>query len=104
MANDPQWLKAYLDRIEDGVERSRQKQEESAVQIARIEERTQVSETRSQEMQDSQGRLVEVVNGITVKMAVAQAKAGGIAGMITGGLAALIIKLLEMWLGTQITN
>lgn len=96
MANDVQtWLKDHLDRIQNGVDKVRERQEEAAVHTARIEERLEASNRRFADLHQGQGALVKKVNGLTV----AHAKTGGLAGLLSGGIAGLIVKVLELLFG-----
>lgn len=94
-----QLLLNQLKRLEDNLDAMRTKQEETAIQAAKIEGKVDSEGTRMADLDAKISHLHKSVGNLKVDMAVTQAKAGGIAGLLGGGLLTVIIKVIELLSG-----
>lgn len=92
-------LLEQLKRLEDNIDSMRSKQEETAVQAAEIKGKVDSESAKTADLNDKISHLHRSVGSLKVDMAITQAKAGGIAGLLGGGLLTVIIKVIELLSG-----
>lgn len=92
-------LLEQLKRLDDNLETVRSKQEETSLQAAHIKGKVDAEGDRMADLNEKISALHKTVGRLKVDMAVAQAKAGGVAGLVGGGLLTVIIKVVELLVG-----
>lgn len=89
-----------LGRLEKSLDRLREKQDQLGVQASSIQTRVDAEDDKITSLGESLKTIYSTVGRLKVDMAVAQAKAGGIAGLLGGGLATVIVKVIELLVGS----